>query len=65
MSSMKLTPAINVSPAKNQGYWKPKKALHIHAPIKKMMPPPRNTIVEWDDRSLGLSMMLHLSAMRK
>ena len=30
-----------------------------------MMPPPLNTIVEWELLSLGLSMMLHLSAMRK
>ncbi len=53
MSSTKLTPATNVSPAKNQGYWNPKNALQTHALIKKSMPPPRNTIVECDDRSLG------------
>ncbi|MGM9794710.1 MAG: hypothetical protein ACI3ZZ_00605 [Candidatus Aphodosoma sp.] len=30
-----------------------------------IMPPPRSTIVEWLDRSFGLSIILHLSAMRK
>ena len=31
----------------------------------KIIPPPRSTSVECDERSLGLSMILHLSAMRK
>ncbi len=31
----------------------------------KNTPPPRNTIVVCDERSLGLSMMLHLSAILK
>ena len=33
--------------------------------IVKITPPPRNTIVECELRSLGLSMMLHLSAILK
>ena len=65
ISSTKLTPAISVTPARNQGYSNPKNALHTHAPIRKIMPPPLNTIVECDDLWFGLSIMLYLSAMRK
>ena len=45
--------------------WKPKKAAHIHSPSTKMIPPPRSTMLLCEERWLGLSMMLHLSAMRK
>ena len=33
--------------------------------MANIMPPPRNTIVECDDLSFGLSMILHLSAILK
>ena len=33
--------------------------------MAKMIPPPRRTIVLWLDRSFGLSMMLHVSAILK
>ena len=62
ISSTKLTPAISVTPARNHGYSNPKNALHTHAPIRKIMPPPLNTIVECDDLWFGLSIMLNLSA---
>ena len=65
MSSMKLTPAARVTAMRNQMFWKPKKAAHIHSPSTKMMPPPRSTMLLCEERWLGLSMMLHLSAMRK
>lgn len=65
MSSMKLTPATRVMAMRNQMLWKPKKAAHIHSPSTKMIPPPRSTMLLCEERWLGLSMMLHLSAMRK
>ena len=65
ISSTKLTPATSVSPAKNHGYSNSKNALQTQAPIKKIIPPPRKTIVVCDDLWLGLSIMLYLSAMRK
>ena len=52
-------------PRRNHGYCNPKNALHTQALSKKITPPPRSTIVECDDLSFGLSIMLYLSAMRK
>ena len=65
ISSTKLTHAARVTATRNYGYWNPKKALQIQAPIKKIIPPPRSTILEWELRSLGLSMMLKWLAMLK
>lgn len=65
MSSMKLTPATRVTAMRNQMLWKPKKAAQIQSPRTKIIPPPRSTILLCEERWFGLSMMLHLSAMRK
>lgn len=43
---MKLIPAANVTAARKNGYWKPKTMLHIQAPNRKIIPPPRRTIDE-------------------
>lgn len=40
-------------------------AIHTRMEMAKMMPPPRSTIVVCELRWLGLSMMLHLSAILK
>jgi len=39
--------------------------LHTIIDMAKIMPPPLKTIVECEERSFGLSMILHLSAILK
>ena len=64
-SSIKLTPPIKVTAIRNHGVENPKKKAHVHKPSKKIMPPPLKTIEAWELRSLGLSMILNLSAIWK
>ena len=70
-SSQKLTVQIINNPHRNGRYGTMLSACttiitaHIIMDKLKMTPPPLNTVVEWELLSFGLSMILHLSAMRK
>lgn len=65
ISSIKLIKLIRDNPSINHGYSKLLVMKKANAPRKKMIPPPRKVIWEWELRSLGLSIMLNLSAILK